>query len=73
MSRLSSAKEDFALFVQILISLLKTSKHDINKILLGIISNLTTQQYNVSNLVEINDLWSTLISLLVSSFFFFLI
>jgi hypothetical protein len=69
MTKLYSSKEDFKSFTETLISLLKGFKNnsaDVNTVLLAILSNLITQQYNRNVLIENDFLWSTLLNILVS-------
>jgi hypothetical protein len=69
MTKLYSSKEDFQSFTETLISLLKSFKSnsaDVNTVLLAILSNLITQQYNRNVLIENDVLWSTLLNILVS-------
>ena len=68
MGKLNASKEEFKIFIETIIYLLKTSKVELNCVLLVIISNLTTQKYNINSLVDISVLWQTLVDILVNLF-----
>jgi hypothetical protein len=65
MGKLNASKEEFKIFIEKIISLLKASKVELNCVLLVILSNLITQKYNINSLVEIRDFWQTLVDILV--------
>jgi hypothetical protein len=65
MGKLNASKEEFKIFIEKIISLLKASKVELNCVLLVILSNLITQKFNINSLVEIRDFWQTLVDILV--------